>query len=141
MFIHPADGERLRITFREALASRARPGLIALLTRPLENARPIDDGQEFPALGGLRVIHTPGHTPGSVCLYGSQHRVLIVGDMLQVFRGRLMGPSAFFSDDVAMARRSLSRLAELDVETICLAHYPPWRLDARRSIAAVAEGG
>ena len=39
------------------------------------------DGEEI-ALGGsrLRVIHTPGHTPGSVCLLTG--RVLIAGDTL-----------------------------------------------------------
>ena len=31
---------------------------------------------------GLRIIHTPGHTPGSVCLYWSVENILISGDTL-----------------------------------------------------------
>ena len=38
------------------------------MTRPPSRIRPIEDGDVLPVLGGLRVVHTPGHTPGSVCL-------------------------------------------------------------------------
>ena len=77
-------------------------------------------------LGGLRVVHTPGHTPGSVCLYAERHRLLFTGDVLQVISGRLTYASAFFSHDHAGARASVERLAALDVETIALSHYPAW---------------
>lgn len=52
------------------------------------------DGQEI-AVGGLtlRVIHTPGHTPGSVCFYLPQEATLIAGDTL--FPG---GPGATRGD-------------------------------------------
>jgi glyoxylase-like metal-dependent hydrolase (beta-lactamase superfamily II) len=94
-------------------------------------------------LGGLRVVHTPGHTPGSVCLYAERHRLLFTGDVLQVVRGRLTYASAFFSHDHAGARGSVERLARLDVETIALSHYPPWRdhpNEALRELAARAAG-
>ena len=55
---------------------------------------PIEDGDVLPMLGGLRVIHTPGHTPGSVCLYGVRDRVLFVGDTLQRRFGRVSFASA-----------------------------------------------
>ena len=42
----------------------------------------IEDGQLLPVLGGLRVIHTPGHTPGSICLYLEEQKVLFTGDTL-----------------------------------------------------------
>ena len=41
------------------------------MTPALPTFQPIEDGDVLPMLGGLRVIHTPGHTPGSVCLYGA----------------------------------------------------------------------
>ena len=31
-------------------------------------------------VGPLTVIHTPGHTPGSICLYDASDRVLYSGD-------------------------------------------------------------
>jgi hydroxyacylglutathione hydrolase len=41
----------------------------------------LTDGEEVPLGGGsLRVIHTPGHTPGSICLLTG--RTLIAGDTL-----------------------------------------------------------
>ena len=42
---------------------------------------PLADGEEVPLGGGrLQVIHTPGHTPGSICLLTG--RLLIAGDTL-----------------------------------------------------------
>ncbi len=102
----------------------------------------VKDGQEIRVGSArLQVIHTPGHTPGSICLYSPTHRLVIVGDVLQVIRRRLIGPSAFFSEDGALARRSLARLAELDVDTICLAHYPPWRQEVRATLTRLAAAG
>ena len=33
----------------------------------------IKDGQVLPVMGGLQMLHTPGHTPGSVCLHLPEH--------------------------------------------------------------------
>ena len=40
----------------------------------------VADGQVLPLLGGTRVIHTPGHTPGSVCYLLESKSVLFSGD-------------------------------------------------------------
>ena len=88
-------------------------------------------------LGGLRVLHTPGHTPGSICLYSPKYRFVIVGDTLQRIKGRLTLPNYFFTDDMAQARRSIARVADLDVETILFSHYPPYREDARAALRAL----
>ena len=92
-------------------------------------------------LGGLRVVHTPGHTPGSVCLYAERLRLLFTGDVLQVIRGRLTYASALFSHDHAAARASVERLASLEVDTIALSHYPPWIDDATGALRELAGGG
>ena len=48
---------------------------------PLERAIPMQDGDTFTDTGFcLRVIHTPGHSPGSCCLLEEQSRVLFTGD-------------------------------------------------------------
>jgi glyoxylase-like metal-dependent hydrolase (beta-lactamase superfamily II) len=41
------------------------------------------DGDKLPFHGGIEVIHTPGHTPGHVCLYLASHHLLIAGDQLR----------------------------------------------------------
>ena len=71
------------------------------------------------------MVHTPGHTPGSVCLYGARDRILFVGDVLQRRRGRVDYASGLFSDDHAAAKRAVQRLAGLDVDVIVFSHFPP----------------
>jgi len=138
VLMHPADLAGLTVTLREAVTERSRGKLLAFLTRGPEDATPIHDGDELPALGGLRVIHTPGHTPGTICLYAPRHRLLFVGDALQVIRGRVSFASPIFSDDLPLARASVARLAELDVETIAFSHYPPWREHSAATLRALA---
>jgi glyoxylase-like metal-dependent hydrolase (beta-lactamase superfamily II) len=80
---------------------------------PKSNVRRYRDGDVF-ALGELRirVLHTPGHSPGSSCFLVGRH--LIAGDTLFVQGcGRIDLPG---SDPDAMFR-SLRRLAELPPET------------------------
>ena len=138
VLLHPADAERLRIRFREVIANFSPGPIVALLTRAPSHAQPIDEGDELPVFGGLRVLHTPGHTPGSVCLYSPRDRFVIVGDLLQRVKGKVTLPNAFFTDDMALARRSIGRLAELDVETILFSHYAPYREGAQEALRALA---
>lgn len=135
VLMHPADMERLRIRLREVFNGRPMPGaIIAYLTQAPETVDPVADGDELPALGGLRVIHTPGHTPGSICLYSPTRRLVIVGDILQRMRGVVTLPNYVFTDDMGEARRSIARLADLDVETILFSHYPAVREGARDAL-------
>lgn len=59
-------------------------------THPDAEYRPLHDGQRVAVAGThLEVLHTPGHSPGSVCLYQPAKAALFSGDTL--FRG---GPGA-----------------------------------------------
>jgi glyoxylase-like metal-dependent hydrolase (beta-lactamase superfamily II) len=139
VLMHPSDLAGLSVTLRDAVANRNRGQLIAYFTRHPGEATPIEDGQILPILDGLQVVHVPGHTPGSVCLYAARHRLLFVGDALQVIRGRVTFASRVFSEDLALARASVARLAELDVETIAFSHYPALREGANRVLRALAD--
>ena len=68
--------------------------------------RYLEDGDLLP--GGLRVKHTPGHSPGSVVLVGDD--VLFVGDLL--FAGSI-GRTDFPGGSMEQMNKSLSRLAAL----------------------------
>jgi glyoxylase-like metal-dependent hydrolase (beta-lactamase superfamily II) len=139
VLMHPADMERLRIRLREVFQGRPAPGaIIAYLTRAPTDATPANDGDVLPVLGGLRVVHTPGHTPGSICLYSPDRRLVIVGDILQRLRGQVTYPNYVFTDDMGLARRSIARLAELDVDTILFSHYPAVREGARDILRGLA---
>ena len=66
----------------------------------------------------IRVLHTPGHTPGSVCLQIDD--VLFSGDTL--FAGSC-GRVDFPGSSVADMRRSLARLASIEENlTVCPGH-------------------
>ena len=40
-------------------------------------------GEELLVLGGCQIVHTPGHTPGHLCLYVPARSLLIAGDLLR----------------------------------------------------------
>lgn len=82
------------------------------------------DGDELPVLGGMRVVHTPGHTPGHICLYFPQMALLIAGDAMEHRSGVLKGPAAAFTADMPEALRSIGKLASLEIDAIAFSHFP-----------------
>jgi len=138
VLIHPADAERMRTGWGSAVRHPSRGRLFAAMTPPLERFTPLANGDVLPMLGGLEVIHTPGHTPGSVCLYSARDRVLFVGDALQRRGGRIGFASALYSDDRRAAERAVKRLAELDVEVVVFSHYPPIHDGANEALRELA---
>jgi glyoxylase-like metal-dependent hydrolase (beta-lactamase superfamily II) len=141
IMLHPADLAALSTTMRGALSRPTRGRFFASVTPEPARAVAVSDGDLIPVLGGLQVVHTPGHTPGSICLYAPREGLLFVGDALQARRGRVGFASRLFSDDYARARLSVKRLAELDVKSIVFSHWPPWRDDPNgllRKLAAEA---
>lgn len=107
-------------------------------TQPVPVTGELDDGDVLPILGGARVLHVPGHTRGSIALHVVGRRTLIVGDALQVRWGRLTTPSRLFTEDMAAAKRSIRRLAEIDVETLVFSHYRPRHGSMQRELAELA---
>ncbi len=142
VFVHPADLEGVSLTVREALVTPSgdslRGRLLQAVTPHPGAATPLNDGDVLPVLGGLEVIHTPGHTPGSVCLYARGPKVLFTGDVLQVRRGKLAFASPIFSHNHAQARASVQRLTHLDVDMIAFSHFEPMRAGASDALADLA---
>lgn len=93
----------------------------------------LEGGEVFDVLGGLQVIHTPGHTAGSISLYAPQHKLLFVGDALNKRGNRLRMPLKTVSTNLAEARESIRLMIELDVEILCAGHGRPILRDTRHS--------
>jgi len=66
-----------------------------------------------------QVIHTPGHSPGSVSLYWPRGKVLITGDVL--FQ-QGVGRTDFYEGDSELLAESIKRLSSLDVEYLLPGH-------------------
>ena len=82
----------------------------------------LEEGQVLSILGGLKVMHTPGHTPGSVCFYLESRSAIFLGDMV-VNKGQYVGASMPFpKTDMRLYERSLRRIGEMDFDIACLAH-------------------
>jgi glyoxylase-like metal-dependent hydrolase (beta-lactamase superfamily II) len=77
----------------------------------------LTDGDEV-TLGDriFEVIHTPGHKPGSICLYERSARILLTGDTVTGTRRDLIRM------DPEIQIRSLERLQDLDLELMIMAH-------------------
>ena len=94
------------------------------------------DGQLLPVSGGVRVVHTPGHSPGHISLLIEQSGTLITGDALFNFRflrGARISP-AFLCSDFAMTKRTAHRLGEMEYEVAAFTHGPEIRDRARETV-------
>lgn len=81
--------------------------------------RPLADGD---LVGDLRVLHTPGHTPGHVSLLHGAASLLLIGDLVGSMDGGLLfGPSAFTAGS-ALSRQSLRRMVDLQADRILFSH-------------------
>jgi len=98
----------------------------------------VDDGDELPAPEGVRVLHTPGHTPGSICLFLERERIVIAGDLLNNRLG-LGLPSKAFTVDMVQDIRSIEKLASLDFDIMCFGHGPPLVGSARATVLDFAK--
>jgi glyoxylase-like metal-dependent hydrolase (beta-lactamase superfamily II) len=97
------------------------------------------DGTLLPVAGGLRVIHTPGHTPGHVSLLHEPTGVLITGDALYNMRGIRYSPG-WLCTDAELNRKSADALGDLDYEIAAFTHGPEIRTGAREAVRAFLRG-
>jgi hydroxyacylglutathione hydrolase len=103
--------------------------------QPTPVDHPVEDNDH---LGNWQVIHTPGHTPGSVCFYSPERRLIIVGDALNHRRGRLGAPPPMFTPDMAQAHASIHKIATMDFDVCCFGHGPPLMENSGQRVRAFA---
>ena len=116
------------------LATLSQPFLPMLSSDPVNVDYLLDDGVVLPPGEEVRVIHTPGHTPGSICLYVESKKVLIVGDALQYRFRKLTPPAWWVTENYDQAIQSLRKLVPLDFSVICFSHFPSLRVGAKEAL-------
>lgn len=94
----------------------------------------LKDGQELPYCGGIRVIHTPGHTPGHISLYLKQSKTLVAGDSMYSVNGTLGGIHVPTTLDIEVAQQSLKKYVDLDIESVICYHGGLCTVDIKEQI-------
>jgi glyoxylase-like metal-dependent hydrolase (beta-lactamase superfamily II) len=84
--------------------------------------------------GSLRVLHTPGHTPGHCAFLHQPTGVLITGDSIFNWRNRMTWSIAAFCSDPDMNKDTADRLGDAAYEIAAFTHGPEIRDNARESI-------
>jgi glyoxylase-like metal-dependent hydrolase (beta-lactamase superfamily II) len=110
---------------------------LASIDAPRE-LRAVADGD---SVFGLRIVATPGHTPGHVSVLDPVGGILVAGDALNTSGGAVTGPNPSFTDDMAVATASVATLAALSFETLLVGHGDPIEGGAAAMVAALAAGG
>ncbi len=145
--MHPSDAPKVT-------GDEARPGpFTGPLMKPVISAvrrvsgmhhveptsvdREVSDGDELP--GGIRAVHTPGHTAGHLAFLVGERRVLIAGDAAANMR-KLSTPFPYFTEDMAEAKRSIAKLAELDFDVACFGHGTVLRGEANAAFRRFVDG-
>lgn len=128
----PRDPAHLPLLFR-LLGRRESAGT------PVRVGEELTDGQVLPVAGGLRVIHTPGHSPGHVSYLHESSGVLITGDALFNVLG-VRWPVKAFCTDFAMTQQTAHRLAEEEYAVAAFTHGPEIRERPRETIRRFLSG-
>jgi glyoxylase-like metal-dependent hydrolase (beta-lactamase superfamily II) len=93
--------------------------LLWRVTHPAKEFHAIADGATLKVAGTeLRALHTPGHSPGSVCWYAPELDVVFSGDTL--FAGGPGATGRSFSDFPTILQSIAERLGVLPGETVVL---------------------
>jgi glyoxylase-like metal-dependent hydrolase (beta-lactamase superfamily II) len=104
----------------------------------IKSPRPIKAVGDNDEVFGLRVIATPGHTPGHVCVLDPAGSLLILGDAMVNIGSKLGGSPPEYTADMAQANQSVKKLAKLKFERAVFGHGEPIDKGASQAIAKLA---
>jgi glyoxylase-like metal-dependent hydrolase (beta-lactamase superfamily II) len=116
-------GDSSRPLPRTGVVGAAMGALTSVIKpRPSQVDEVLADGEGLPVLGGMKVVSTPGHTPGHISLWCPGRKILFSGDSI-VLRGDHFDPydaSTVWKPDVAV--QSFRLQAGLNPEIVCGGH-------------------
>ncbi len=101
----------------------------------------LEGGETLDVLGGLEVIHTPGHTPGSISLYSKKHKLFISGDLIRKRRKKLLLPPKMVCSDIDEDMKSIIKISDYDIDILCFGHGLPLYSDVKTRIIDLINRG
>jgi glyoxylase-like metal-dependent hydrolase (beta-lactamase superfamily II) len=104
----------------------------------IKSPRPLKAVGDNDEVFGLRVITTPGHTPGHVCVFDPAGSLLILGDAMNNIDNKLAGPNPQYTADMAQAHLSVRKLAKLSFQRAVFGHGESIDKGASQAIAKLA---
>jgi len=114
--------------------------LLEMLQSPPKSKvdKALEDGSKLPYCGGITVIHTPGHTPGHICLYLDKSKILIAGDLFHIVDGELRGPYPHNTPDMKAAINSIKKFSNYEIEKIVCYHSGLYTSNPNQRLAELA---
>jgi glyoxylase-like metal-dependent hydrolase (beta-lactamase superfamily II) len=109
---------------------------------PVSEVATFADSETLDLPGSPRIIHVPGHTPGSVAVHVPAVDALFVGDAMttgHVLTGQRGPRPAPFTLEPEMALASLSRLEAVQATWVLPGHGAPWRGGVAEAIRLIRE--
>jgi glyoxylase-like metal-dependent hydrolase (beta-lactamase superfamily II) len=136
IFIHPNDLKLLENDFQRKITVCLKQSNSAAIREVpftfVENDETITAEDRI-----LRVIHTPGHTSGSICLYDKANQILFSGDT--VFPEGSFGRTDLSTGNSKAMVASLEYLSKLEVESLLPGHGDPVICEAAQHVRLAAE--
>jgi glyoxylase-like metal-dependent hydrolase (beta-lactamase superfamily II) len=139
--------EGLRKTWRmgrEGVAGKVFKGVLFLLEtfsfryEPVPVDIPCRGGEVIDCFGGIKVISSPGHSPGSLSFYQGERRIICTGDALSGVP-QLKLPPRFGCADYREALASVQRIAELDFDICLFGHGAPLKKEGSQAVRGLIE--
>ena len=146
-YVHPADSPIVRGEEPQpgpnpgSLLGKLAGPLLSRLSPPAPSADvdvEVGDGDELPLAGGIKAVHTPGHTPGHLSFLLPSKKVLFVGDAAANML-RLGLPIGMFTADREQAKESIGKLAVLEFDVACFGHGRVLKGEANLRFRRLAE--
>lgn len=114
-----------------------------LRIKPATELQPMADNDVLDVPGSPRIIHTPGHTPGSVTVHVPAVDALFLGDTMttrNVLTG-VTGPKpAPFTLEPKQALASLARIEDVDATWVLPGHGPAWDGGVPEAVRLIRDG-
>ena len=94
---------------------------------PFEVTKKLKDGEIINTAGGLKVIHTPGHTNGHISLLHLESETLITGDSIFNMTSRMTWALSGFCVNYKQSQETAKKFLDIDFKNACFTHGPEIR--------------